>query len=155
MFGWLQAAISLHNRHDLGRVLPNEHHAAAADLRPARADLRQAAENFRQARADLRQAAEDLRQARAVLRQAGAAAAVRNLLRSTCRLFDRASLKQATQKGDAVVRIRLRLLGVCTYAGLSQVQMPWGQRLSAGTLAVFQPLFCQMAGWGCARCSGI
>ena len=39
MFGWRQAAISLHNRHDPRRVFPNEHHAAAADLRrQARAD---------------------------------------------------------------------------------------------------------------------
>ena len=88
---------------------------------------------------------------------------MRNLLRSTCRLFDRASLKQATQKGDAVVRIRSPFglgLGSFVYVGAvgrsitSAGALEWG-RLSAGTPPVVQPLFCQMAGWGCARCSGI
>ena len=86
---------------------------------------------------------------------------MRNLL-SYC-LFDRASLKQATQKGDAVVRIRSPFvlgLGSFVYVGAvrrsitSAGALELG-RLSAGTPPVVQPLFCQMAGWGCARCVGM
>ena len=87
---------------------------------------------------------------------------MRNLLRSTCRLFDRESHKQATQKGDAVVRIRspfgLRLVSF-VYVGAvgrsitSAGALEWG-RLSAGTPPVVQPLFCQMV-FAVVRCFGL